>query len=124
MILFDNFTQRDLRCGVAAGILQVVRRALLRGQGQPGQTRTGVPDMNKILATAVASLAFIGAAYAADLEGTVASVDPATRSITLEDGKTYVVPESISVEGLAAGAKVKVTVDDTTGAVTAIEKAS
>ncbi|MCX8568595.1 MULTISPECIES: DUF1344 domain-containing protein [Hyphomicrobiales] len=80
--------------------------------------------MNKILATAVASLAFIGAAYAADLEGTVASVDPATRSITLEDGKTYVVPESISVEGLAAGAKVKVTVDDTTGAVTAIEKAS
>lgn len=80
--------------------------------------------MNKILATAVASLAFIGAAYAADLEGTVQSVDPATRSITLEDGKTYVVPESISVEGLAAGAKVKVTVDDTSGAVTAIEKAS
>ncbi|MCA0276827.1 MAG: DUF1344 domain-containing protein [Proteobacteria bacterium] len=80
--------------------------------------------MNKILATAVASLAFIGAAYAADLEGTVKSVDPATRSITLEDGKTYVVPESISVEGLAAGAKVKLTVDDTSGAVTAIEKAS
>lgn len=80
--------------------------------------------MNKILATAIASLAFIGAAYAADVEGTVQSVDPATRSITLEDGKTYVVPESISVEGLAAGAKVKVTVDDTSGAVTAIEKAS
>ncbi|WP_269930587.1 DUF1344 domain-containing protein [Aminobacter sp. HY435] len=80
--------------------------------------------MNKILATTIASLAFIGAAYAADVEGTVQSVDPATRSITLEDGKTYVVPESISVEGLAAGAKVKVTVDDTSGAVTAIEKAS
>lgn len=80
--------------------------------------------MNKILATTIASFAFIGAAYAADVEGTVQSVDPATRSITLEDGKTYVVPESISVEGLAAGAKVKVTVDDTSGAVTAIEKAS
>ncbi|ODT06484.1 MAG: hypothetical protein ABS58_11365 [Mesorhizobium sp. SCN 65-20] len=80
--------------------------------------------MKKFLATTVASLAIVGAAYAAELEGTVHSVDPATRSITLEDGKTYVIPESISVEGLAAGAKVKVTVDDTTGAVTAIEKAS
>lgn len=80
--------------------------------------------MNKFLATTAASLAFIGAAYAADVEGTVQSVDPATRSITLEDGKTYVVPASISVDGLAAGAKVKVTVDDSSGAVTAIEKAS
>ena len=80
--------------------------------------------MNKILAATIASLAFIGTAYAADVEGTVQAVDPATRSITLEDGKTYVVPESISVEGLAAGAKVKVTVDDTTGAVTAVDKAS
>ncbi|AWC23005.1 DUF1344 domain-containing protein [Aminobacter sp. P9b] len=80
--------------------------------------------MNKFLATAAASLAFIGAAYAADIEGTVQSVDPATRSITLEDGKVYVIPETIKVDELAAGAKVKVTVDDTTGAVTAIEKAS
>ncbi|GAA2877598.1 opacity protein-like surface antigen [Aminobacter niigataensis] len=80
--------------------------------------------MNKFLATAAASLAFIGAAYAADIEGTVQSVDPATRSITLEDGKIYVIPETIKVDELAAGAKVKVTVDDTTGAVTAIEKAS
>lgn len=80
--------------------------------------------MNKILAATIASLAFIGTAYAADVKGTVQAVDPATRSITLEDGKTYVVPESISVEGLAAGAKVKVTVDDTTGAVTAVDKAS
>lgn len=80
--------------------------------------------MNKFLATTVASLAFIGSAYAADIEGTVQSVDAATRSITLDDGKIYVVPESIKVDGLAAGAKVKVTVDDTTGAVTAIENAS
>lgn len=80
--------------------------------------------MNKFLATTAASLAFIGSAYAADIEGTVQSVDPATRSITLDDGKIYVVPESIKVDGLAAGAKVKVTVDDTTGAVTAIENAS
>lgn len=80
--------------------------------------------MNKILAATIASLAFIGTAYAADVEGTVQAVDPATRSITLEDGKSYVVPESISVEGLAAGAKVKVTVDDATGAVTALDKAS
>ena len=36
--------------------------------------------MRKILAAAVASLAFIGAAYAATVEGVVQSVDPATRS--------------------------------------------
>lgn len=80
--------------------------------------------MNKILATAVASLAFIGAAYAAQIEGVVQSIDTATRAITLEDGKVYVVPEALSVEGLAAGSKVKVTVDDTNGTVTAIEAAA
>ena len=54
----------------------------------------------------------------------VQSIDTATRSITLEDGKVYVVPEALSVEGLAAGSKVKVTVDDANGTVTAIEAAA
>ena len=80
--------------------------------------------MIKILAAAVASLAFIGAAYAATVEGVVQSVDPATRTITLQDGKTFVVPEEVAVDKLAVGAKITVTVDDTTGAVTAIDAAS
>lgn len=80
--------------------------------------------MKKILATAVASLAFMGAAYAATVEGVVQSVDTATRTVTLEDGKSFKAPESAALDSLTAGTKIKVTVDDTTGAVTAVETAS
>lgn len=80
--------------------------------------------MKKIIATAIASLAFAGAAFAATVEGVVQSVDAATRTITLEDGKTFLAPEGAMIEQLQAGAKIKVTVDDTTGAVTNIETAS
>lgn len=80
--------------------------------------------MKKILAAAIASLAFIGMAYAATVEGVVQSVDPATRTVTLQDGRSFVAPEGASLDPLAVGAKIKVTVDDTTGAVTAIEAAS
>lgn len=80
--------------------------------------------MKKILATAVASLAFVGAAYAATVEGVVQSVDPATRTVTLQDGQSFTAPESASIDELTAGTKIRVTVDDTTGAVTAVETAS
>jgi hypothetical protein len=80
--------------------------------------------MKKILATAAASLAFIGAAYAATVEGVVQSVDPQTRTVTLEDGKSFVAPESASIDALTAGTKIRVTVDDSTGAITAVETAS
>ncbi|WP_394886432.1 DUF1344 domain-containing protein [Mesorhizobium sp. AaZ16] len=65
--------------------------------------------MKKILATAIASLAFIGAAYAATVEGVVQSVDPATRTVTLQDGTAVVAAEGVAIDALAAGAKVKVT---------------
>lgn len=80
--------------------------------------------MKKIIATTIASLAFIGAAYAGTVEGIVQSVDPATRTITLEDGKSFVAPEGVAIDTLAVGAKVNVTVDDSSGAVTAVEAAS
>lgn len=80
--------------------------------------------MKTILATAIASLAFLGAAYAATLEGVVQAVDPATRTVTLEDGNNFVVPDGTAIESITVGAKVKVTVDDSSGAVTAIETAS
>lgn len=80
--------------------------------------------MKKLLATAIASLAFIGAAYAAVVEGTIQSVDTAAASITLDDGKTYKLPAGAALDALTVGAKVKVTVDDTTGTVTAVEAAS
>ncbi|CAG1015266.1 MAG: DUF1344 domain-containing protein [Rhizobiaceae bacterium] len=80
--------------------------------------------MKTILATAIASLAFLGAAYAATVEGVVQAVDPATRTVTLQDGNSFVVPDSLPIESIAIGAKIKVTVDDSSGAVTSVETAS
>jgi translation initiation factor IF-1 len=77
--------------------------------------------MKNILATAIASLAFIGAAYAATVEGVVQSVDPATRTVTLEDGTSVVAAEGVAIEELAPGAKVTVTLEDGTTNATAIE---
>ncbi len=80
--------------------------------------------MKTILATAIASLAFLGAAYAATVEGVVQAIDPATRTVTLQDGNSFVLPDSTAIESIAIGAKIKVTVDDSNGAVTAVETAS
>ena len=79
--------------------------------------------MNKILASLVASAAFISVAFAGEIEGVVKSFDAATKTITLEDGSAYVLAEGVAVDGLAAGAKVKVTFDDATKAATAVEMA-
>jgi hypothetical protein len=79
--------------------------------------------MKKILATTLASLAFIGAAYAATVEGVVKAVDPANHTITLEDGTTVVAAEGVTIDALAPGAKVKVTLEDGTSNATAIEAA-
>jgi Cu/Ag efflux protein CusF len=80
--------------------------------------------MKKLILAAAASVAMLGAAYAATVDGVVQSVDPATRTVTLEDGKSFVAPESAALDQLTAGAKIKVTVDDTTGAVTQVDIAS
>jgi Protein of unknown function (DUF1344) len=79
--------------------------------------------MNKILAALVASAAFVSMAFAGEIEGVVKTFDAATKTITLEDGSAYVLAEGVAVDGLAAGAKVKVTFDDTTKAATAVEMA-
>ncbi len=79
--------------------------------------------MNKILAALVASAAFISVAFAGEIEGVVKSFDAATKTVTLEDGSAYVLAEGVAVDGLAAGAKVKVTFDDATKAATAVEMA-
>jgi Protein of unknown function (DUF1344) len=79
--------------------------------------------MNKILASLVASAAFISVAFAGEIEGVVKTFDAATKTITLEDGSAYVLAEGVAVDGLAAGAKVKVTFDDATKAATAVEMA-
>jgi Cu/Ag efflux protein CusF len=80
--------------------------------------------MNKTLATTAALLAMLGSAYAATVRGTIQAVDPATKSITLDDGKIYQLPPKAAINQLKIGAKVAVTVDEKTGLVTSIKKAS
>lgn len=79
--------------------------------------------MKKILATLVASVAFAAAAFAGEAEGVVKAYDEATKTITLEDGQAFTVAEGVALEGVVAGAKVKVTFDDATKAASAVEVA-
>lgn len=82
--------------------------------------------MKKLVSAALAGVMLTGtvfAAFAGEGEGVVASVDPATRTITLEDGSTWTAAESVDIAALAAGDSVKVTYDDGTTTVTAVEKA-
>jgi len=77
--------------------------------------------MTRILAALAASAAFIVAAYAGEVEGTVQSVDASSRTITLDDGSSYVAAEGIEIVALAPGSKVKVTFDDGTKTAVAVE---
>lgn len=77
--------------------------------------------MNKILVAVAATFAFAGAAFAGEVEGTVKSVDPTSRTITLDDGTSFVVAQNVTIDALATGAKVKVTFDDGTANATAVE---
>lgn len=75
--------------------------------------------MTRILAALAASAAFIVAAHAGEVEGTVKSVDQTTRTITMDDGKAYVATDSVDLAKVTEGAKVKVVYDD--GTMNAIE---
>lgn len=78
--------------------------------------------MNRIVSSAAALLALMGTAYAAEIEGVVQTVDPSTRVITLDTGESFTAPEDATLDAMAPGDKVKVTVDDSSGAATAIEE--
>ena len=77
--------------------------------------------MNRIIASTVALLTVVGAAYAAEVEGTVQEVDPVARIIVLDNGLTLSVSEDLAIEQIPAGAKVKVTYEEDSATVTAIE---
>ena len=74
--------------------------------------------MKTLLAIFVASFAFVGAAFAGEIEGKVQSVD-ATK-IVLENGTELAIGEGVSVDGVQAGAEVKIVYDDGTKMVTEI----
>lgn len=51
---------------------------------------------------------FMAQAASADVEATIKSVNTSKLMLTLDDGKTYTVPEEFNFEGLKAGVKVVV----------------
>lgn len=81
--------------------------------------------MKKVAAWAlVATFVFVGTALAADMQGTIRSIDVASKEVVLEDGTRLVCDDSttISVEGkegrledLKEGAKVKASYEERDG---------
>jgi Cu/Ag efflux protein CusF len=61
-----------------------------------------------LLGTASLLAPFNGFAQSVDVESTISKIDVNGLSITLEDGKTYRVPEEFNFEGLEKGTKVVV----------------
>ncbi len=78
--------------------------------------------MNRIVVSAAALLSLMGAASAAEVEGTVQTIDPTTRMVTLDTGESFTAPEDATLDDIAPGDKVKVTLDDSSGAATALEE--
>lgn len=62
-----------------------------------------------IAAGAAVLLAFSSlAAVSAEVDGSIASVDPTTNTITLTNGNTYTLPAGFDAAALQAGTKVRV----------------
>jgi hypothetical protein len=76
--------------------------------------------MKKFVTVLLASAAMVATAYAAEMAGVVKSFDAATKTLTMEDGSAVVLADGVAADGLVAGAKIKVMVDDATKAATAV----
>ncbi|MBP2547760.1 hypothetical protein J2858_000653 [Neorhizobium galegae] len=61
-----------------------------------------------LLATASMLSPLSALAQSVDVEATIKSVDVKKLSLTLDDGKTYKVPEEFNFDGLSSGVKVVV----------------
>ncbi|MEL6920574.1 MAG: DUF1344 domain-containing protein [Pseudomonadota bacterium] len=70
-------------------------------------------------ATLVCSSIF---AFAGEGEGVISAVDPATRTIILEDGSQWVAAEDLDMAELAVGDAISVTFEDGTTTLTSITK--
>ncbi|OQM74061.1 hypothetical protein [Manganibacter manganicus] len=77
--------------------------------------------MKKIIMTIATLAAFTGTAGAAQISGTVHSVDRGTRVIVLDDGSTAAVPLYVAIPAdLEAGSHVNALINDNRGDVTAV----
>ena len=66
-------------------------------------------------------LVAVGFAHAAEDAGTIKSINPKGDSMTLSDGKTFILAEGIEAESLKVGQQVKVTYAVSAGKVLAIK---
>ncbi|EJZ22843.1 DUF1344 domain-containing protein (plasmid) [Rhizobium sp. Pop5] len=69
----------------------------------------------QMLMAAMLVLAPISAAFAAQTSGTITAITKNADTITLSDGKTYVLPEGIEDTKLRVGEKVQLTYADKGG---------
>jgi len=79
--------------------------------------------MRKTIAvlTVLTGLGLTSAALAEDASGKIQAVDPAARTILLEDGSTFVLAEGVAMDSLQPGTEVKVSYEETDGQKTATE---
>lgn len=76
--------------------------------------------MKNMLAAAFVTALTVSAAYAAEVEGVVKTVDPATGVVTLESGETFQAGAGVALSGVAPGATVVVSYADGTTEASAI----
>ncbi|MDP1701039.1 MAG: DUF1344 domain-containing protein [Aestuariivirga sp.] len=76
--------------------------------------------MKKFVALLIASSAMVATAYAGQIQGVVKAFDPASKTVTLEDGSAFVLAEGVMADGITAGTTVQVTFDDTSKAATEV----
>ncbi len=79
--------------------------------------------MRKTLAvlSVLSILGSAGAALAEEAMGKIQAVDPATRTLTLEDGNSFVLGEAVAIDSLQPGSDVTVSFEEKDGQKTATE---
>ncbi|MEM1378226.1 MAG: DUF1344 domain-containing protein [Pseudomonadota bacterium] len=81
--------------------------------------------MKKLLTSILVGATLAGSsifAFAGEGEGVISAVDPATRTIILEDGSQWVAAEDVDIAELAAGDTIMVTFEDGTTTLTSVTK--
>lgn len=71
-----------------------------------------------LIAAATLSIAAATGVFAKDMTATIKSVDAATSTVMLDNGKSIMLPTTIKASTLKAGEKVLITYTDTAGKTT------
>jgi Cu/Ag efflux protein CusF len=79
--------------------------------------------MRKTLAvlSVLSILGTAGAALAEEAMGKIQAVDPATRTLTLEDGSSFVLGDAVAIDSLQPGSDVTVSYEEKDGQKTATQ---